>query len=85
MADQASARAPEMEADADPRLLETVIANLLGNAWKYSQPRDHARIECGCVEGDGETTFFVRDNGMGIDPSQQEKVFELFYKVNRRL
>ncbi len=28
--------------------------------------------------------FFVSDNGMGIDPGQQEKVFELFYKVNKK-
>ncbi|HNT73281.1 MAG TPA: ATP-binding protein, partial [Methanothrix sp.] len=36
----------------------------------------------GWRKDDEETVFFVRDNGIGIDPGQQEKVFELFYKAD---
>jgi signal transduction histidine kinase len=32
----------------------------------------------------GQTVLFVRDNGIGIDSSQHDKVFELFYKVDRK-
>jgi signal transduction histidine kinase len=43
----------------------------------------HPEIEIGHRKDGGETVFFVRDNGIGIDPSQHDKVFDLFYKVNK--
>jgi signal transduction histidine kinase len=41
------------------------------------------RIEIGCMR-DGETVFYVKDNGIGIDPKNHKRVFELFYKVDNR-
>ena len=42
----------------------------------------HPKIDFGYRVGDEETIFFVQDNGMGIEKNQQEKVFNLFYKVD---
>jgi PAS domain S-box-containing protein len=65
------------------RLVE-VLVNLLENSVKYMGDQPQPEIEIG-KRLDGENmVFFVRDNGIGIDPSQQDKVFGLFYKVNKK-
>ena len=63
------------------RIVE-VMVNLIENGIKYMGDQEHPEIEIGHRTKDGQHTFFVKDNGMGIDPSQFDKVFELFYKVN---
>lgn len=65
------------------RIVEALI-NLIENSIKYTGEQTQPRIEIGYQTGTKENVFFVRDNGMGIDPSQKEKVFELFYKVNKK-
>jgi light-regulated signal transduction histidine kinase (bacteriophytochrome) len=47
--------------------LRPMLTNLIGNAWKYSGQRAVARIEFGQFEREGETVYFVRDNGVGFD------------------
>jgi signal transduction histidine kinase len=65
------------------RLVE-VLVNLVENSMKYMGDQPHPEIEIG-KRLDGENTvLFVRDNGIGIDPSQFDKVFELFYKVEKQ-
>ena len=63
------------------RIVE-VMVNLIENCIKYMGDQAHPEIEIGYYREDGLCTFFVKDNGIGIDPSQHDKVFELFYKVN---
>jgi len=58
-----------------------VLVNLIENSINYMGEQRDPRIEIGYRIEKGETVFFVRDNGIGIDPSQHEKVFELFYQV----
>ena len=71
--------------DVDPTLLRVVWVNLLSNALKFSAPRPTARIEVGTRrEGDGETVFFVRDNGVGFDMSHAEKLFGVFQRLHGR-
>jgi signal transduction histidine kinase len=65
------------------RIVE-VLVNLIENSVKYMGDQPHPRIEIGYQSDEGQTIFFVRDNGMGIDPSQHDKVFELFYKVDNK-
>ncbi|MDY0269558.1 ATP-binding protein [Trichloromonas sp.] len=64
-----------------PRLLE-IWQNLLENAVKYMGDQGAPRIELGMEEADGESVFFVRDNGQGIDPRYHEKIFGLFEKLD---
>jgi PAS domain S-box-containing protein len=63
------------------RLIE-VIQNLVDNAAKFIGSQQHPRIEIGASTRDGESVFFVRDNGMGIDPKYHAKIFDLFNKLN---
>jgi len=61
------------------RIVE-VLVNLITNSTNYMGEQSHLEIEIG-VRADGEeTVFFVTDTGKGIEKSQHEKVFELFYK-----
>ena len=71
--------APGVHAHADPGLVRVVLANLLGNAWKYTGRAERAVIELG-RRADGE--FFVRDNGVGFDPRHAANVFEPFRRLH---
>jgi signal transduction histidine kinase len=69
--------------EADPGLLEQVFVNLLSNALKFSRTREVARIEVGSRTADGETTYFVRDNGVGFDMRHAGKLFSVFRRLHR--
>jgi PAS domain S-box-containing protein len=58
------------------------LVNLVENGIRYSAGQPDPRVEVGWRKKDEEVVFFVRDNGIGIDPGQQKKVFELFYKAD---
>ncbi|MGB7532650.1 MAG: PAS domain-containing sensor histidine kinase [Halobacteriota archaeon] len=63
------------------RIVE-VLVNLVTNSINYMGEQPHPKIGIGYRVDNEETVFFVRDNGVGIDKSQHEKVFELFYTVD---
>ncbi len=56
--------------------------NLLGNAWKFTSKTPLARIEMGVAEVDGESAFFVRDNGAGFDMAYAAKLFAPFQRLH---
>lgn len=62
------------------RLLE-VYQNLLANAVKYMGDQESPRVEVGVTWREGEEVLFVRDNGMGIDPSFHRRIFRLFERL----
>ena len=64
------------------RIVEA-LTNLIENSIKYIGQIKDPKIEIGYKGIAKEPVFFVHDNGMGIDPRQQSKVFELFYKVDK--
>lgn len=63
------------------RTLE-VLVNLIENSVKYMGDESYPEIEIGWRRNGDETVFFVRDNGIGIEADQGEKVFDLFYKLD---
>jgi signal transduction histidine kinase len=73
-----------LHAVGDAVLLRAVLANLLGNAWKFTSKRANARIEVGKrADGHaGETVFFVKDNGAGFEMKNAEKLFSAFQRLH---
>jgi signal transduction histidine kinase len=65
------------------RLIE-VVQNLVDNAAKYARPEERAQIQIGVsgINDDGYAIFFVRDNGIGIEPQYHERIFGLFNKLD---
>jgi CheY-like chemotaxis protein len=69
--------------DADVTRLSQVFWNLLNNAAKYTEPG--GRIELGVRIDGGEVEVSIRDNGIGIPPDMQSRVFDIFTQVDRSL
>lgn len=70
----------EVTVAADPALLSRLVQNLVENGFKYGRPD-------GCVwisvrHSGGEVLLEVRDNGIGIPPEQQEKIWQRFYRAD---
>jgi PAS domain S-box-containing protein len=74
--------APGLTAAADPALLRLVLAQLLDNAWKFTSKHDEARIEVGVAEADGESAFFVRDDGAGFNMEYAKQLFGAFQRFH---
>jgi signal transduction histidine kinase len=74
--------APGLKAAADPSLVGVILANLLGNAWKFTAKTENASIEFGAINQEGKTVFFVKDNGAGFDPAFAEKMFWPFQRLH---
>jgi light-regulated signal transduction histidine kinase (bacteriophytochrome) len=68
----------------DALMLRQLLEHLLSNALKFTRPRAVAQIELGwqaASEG-GSCTLFVRDNGVGFNPRQQERLFRVFQRLH---
>jgi PAS domain S-box-containing protein len=63
------------------RLVE-VFQNLVDNAVKFMGDQAKPRVEIGVERAGDETVIFVRDNGIGVDPRFQSKLFDLFEKLD---
>jgi PAS domain S-box-containing protein len=59
-----------------------VFANLIDNALNYRDPGRPLRIEIAGGVQDGRAVYTVADNGVGIAPDQQRRIFEIFYRLN---
>ncbi|WP_306533936.1 ATP-binding protein [Geobacter sp.] len=73
---------PAMAVCGDTELLFTAMENLVGNAWKFTSRTAEARIEFGRVEREGETVYFLRDNGAGFDMAYADKLFKPFERLH---
>ncbi len=92
IAEELKTRFPERSVDfriaadlvvlGDPPLLRVVMHNLLSNAWKYTGRQQHAEIEFGVTERNGETAYFVKDNGAGFDGERAGDLFEAFKRLH---
>ena len=68
----------------DRSRLTEIWQNLLENAVKFIGDRSSPQIDIGVERHGSETVFFVRDNGIGIDPQYQSKIFNLFEKIEAK-
>ena len=75
--------APNLITVGDKNLLNLVLQNLLGNAWKYSSKTAEPLIEMGTIENKGKQTYFVRDNGAGFDMAHASKLFQPFQRLHK--
>jgi signal transduction histidine kinase len=71
-----------MEAQAEAPLLRAALANLIGNAWKFTSRVEHPRIEVGAMRDGARRVYFVRDNGAGFDPKFSDKLFVPFQRLH---
>ena len=72
-------------AECDPERIRSVLEHLLSNAQKYSLPG--GLVELGCQAENQLVSVWVRDEGVGIPHDQQEKIFEMYHRLdtgNRR-
>jgi signal transduction histidine kinase len=71
-----------LETEADSRLLQVVLENLMGNAWKYTSRHEQALIEFGRNSENGEPVFYIRDDGAGFDPRYSSQLFGAFQRLH---
>ena len=74
--------ADRLEARLDPHLARLLIANLVGNAWKFTGRAAAPRIEVGVATVNGARAFFVRDNGAGFEMAYAGKLFAPFQRLH---
>lgn len=75
-----------LRATADRDLAQILLANLIGNAIKFTRTREVARIEIGSTLRDGRSVFYVRDNGVGFDVAVAgERLFAPFQRFSEDL
>lgn len=73
---------PGLSVFGDKELLSLLLANIIGNAWKYTGNKDNARIQFGVTPADGESIYFVKDNGIGFDVQYADKIFGAFQRLH---
>ena len=74
---------PLPPARGDRTLLRQVLANLIGNAFKFTRGRPHPHIEIGARREGQAVVYFVRDNGVGFDMQYADKLFGVFQRLHR--
>ncbi len=75
---EVSIEPPDLDLVADPIRLEQILVNLLSNAANYTPEPGLIRI--GAVASPREVSIEISDTGIGLEPAQHHKIFDLFYK-----
>lgn len=75
-------RGPLGSVRANRTVLRQVITNLLSNAIKFVDPGIQPQVEIWAEANEGRVRVYVQDNGIGISPDHQEKIFELFQRLH---
>ncbi len=67
--------------NADTIQMNQVFSNLLDNAFKYLDPRRRGKVTITGYREKGRVVYCVEDNGTGITSAYQEKIFDIFQRV----
>lgn len=70
---------PNLEVDVDPEAITKLMSNLLNNAMKFT--KDYIFVKCGPIKNTDKFEIEVKDNGIGIEKDNLEKVFKPFFQV----
>lgn len=73
---------PDIYTVADEHLIRIALENLLSNAWKFTSKKETAQIIFGKNAENGETVYFVKDNGAGFDMQFSDKLFGAFQRLH---
>jgi PAS domain S-box-containing protein len=68
--------------DADPTQMRQLFQNLLGNALKFHKKGEVPVVEITAEASQGSCLIRVKDNGIGFDPKYNQKIFEIFQRLN---
>jgi light-regulated signal transduction histidine kinase (bacteriophytochrome) len=68
----------------DPTQLRQLFQNLIANGIKFHRPSTEPQVQVSAARENGAWTFSVRDNGIGIEPQYQERIFALFQRLHTR-
>lgn len=66
----------------DTNMLKQVWTNLISNAIKYSQKKESPHVEIGFREEEGQSIYFVKDNGAGFNMKNYNKLFSIFQRLH---
>ncbi len=69
----------------DPLLLKVMLANLLGNAWKFTSRQEEARITFGVTIFEGRQVYCLQDNGAGFNMAYAGKLFGPFQRLHSQV
>ncbi|MDR3671185.1 MAG: ATP-binding protein [Holophaga sp.] len=75
---------PGLQAFCDGPMVEAVMVNLVGNAWKYTGRTEHPAIQVCRGELEGLQGFCVKDNGAGFDMAYADHLFQPFQRLHRQ-
>jgi PAS domain S-box-containing protein len=70
--------------EADPMQIRQLLQNLVSNALKYHHKDVPPKVEISAHLNDTEVTLYVKDNGIGFEPSQAERIFQPFERLHGR-
>jgi len=72
--------------NSDKGLVRTILQNLIDNGIKYSRPEINSYLKIDITDGNenGSINIKVEDNGVGIDPEIQDKVFHMFFRGHEK-
>lgn len=65
----------------DRRMIAQLVNNLISNALKYSGKKEQPVVEIDYFRENDQTTYLIKDNGVGFDPKHKNKIFEVFSRV----
>jgi light-regulated signal transduction histidine kinase (bacteriophytochrome) len=68
--------------NADKRLMQIALENLLGNAWKFTSKNPSATIEFGVLHKNQKDVYYVRDDGAGFNMNYAQKLFGAFQRLH---